>query len=172
MLIFLVGYMGSGKTKTGRVLARKLGYDFLDTDEMIEAMEKKSVAEIFSISGEEKFRTLEKAVLHSVANVKNTLVSTGGGLPCFGDNMDEMNAYGFTVYLKVPHGMLTQRLSIEKSSRPLLQGLNEHDLAAHIINQLQEREVFYSKAKLIYNAASININLLQKEILSATERIN
>ncbi|HOR39786.1 MAG TPA: shikimate kinase, partial [Paludibacteraceae bacterium] len=96
--IFLIGYMGAGKTTIGEQLAERLGYKFLDMDHVIEEKMQQSVSQIFSEKGEEEFRRLERECLEEISTEQNVVVATGGGAPCFYDNMERMNAYGLTVY--------------------------------------------------------------------------
>ena len=98
--IFLIGFMGSGKTTLGKALAQKLGVDFIDLDLYIETRYHKTVREIFAESGEERFRQIEKSLLHEVADFENVIIAAGGGTPCFFDNIDYMNGHGTCVYLK------------------------------------------------------------------------
>src|ERR1700759_1262658 len=101
MKIFLIGFMGSGKTTLGRKLANHWGCEFIDLDHKLEQQVELSIAEYFSFFGEDSFRRLEAEVLRKTPYPKNAVVSTGGGLPCFFDNMDWMNAHGKTVYIKL-----------------------------------------------------------------------
>ena len=96
--IFLIGYMGAGKTTVGKVLSRQLGLSFVDLDHYIEGRYHKTVGQLFAEKGEEAFREIERRMLREVAAFENVLISTGGGTPCFFDNMEFMNAYGTTVY--------------------------------------------------------------------------
>ncbi len=156
--------MGSGKSKTGAALARKLGFDFLDTDQIIELNSGRSISEIFSTEGEDFFRKEEAKVVRTLEGKKNLVVATGGGMPCFSGNMSWMNEHGYTVYLKVPVGMLIQRLQQSVGNRPILKNLSGSDLKEQIEAQLLERESFYSQAKLIFDAGSLDLNLLIEKI--------
>ncbi len=171
MIIFLLGYMGSGKTKTGELLARKLGYDFFDTDQLIELETGKSVSEIFSSQGEDSFRNLETKVLHSLEGKEKVVVATGGGLPCFHDNMKWMNEQGLTIYLTVPDGMLVQRLLTSGSDRPLIRGLTETELRQKVSEQVNERKPFYTRSKLIFHAANMDIKSLLEKVKEAESEI-
>ena len=101
MLIFLVGYMGCGKSTLGREMARRLGYEFVDTDNFIEEQQGKKISAIFAEEGEDYFRKLEREAVKSLKGRDNVIVSTGGGLPCFNGNMELMNEMGFTVFIKL-----------------------------------------------------------------------
>ena len=147
--VFLIGYMASGKTTIGKLLAARLGYVFLDTDRCIEAKKLKTVAEIFSEEGEVCFRKLEQKCLHELAEFENVVISTGGGTPCFFDNMQYMNEFGATVYLKWSAKDLSERLMLDKTNRrPLIARLKENELEAFVATGLTEREPTYSQANL------------------------
>jgi shikimate kinase len=144
--IILIGFMGVGKTSLGKKLAKKLGCNFIDSDKWIEKKTGKSIPEIFQTEGEAYFRELEKICVNELKEIKNTVVSVGGGLPCFNDTMKDLNVIGSTVYLKLEPKELVRRLSESKIERPLLQGLTGDDLESFIEGKLLLREVFYSQA--------------------------
>jgi len=148
-LIFLTGFMGCGKTTMGKKLSAALGYSFLDLDHVFEAKTGTTIAEYFSSHGEEAFRKLESAILKETEYPENAVVSTGGGLPCFFDNMEWMNAHGQSVYMKFTPKMLASRLENAKTPRPVLQGKKGAELVAFIESKLAERDPFYSKASVI-----------------------
>jgi len=154
-LIFLVGFMGCGKTTLGRKLSARLGYQFIDLDHILEAKEGMTIAEYFKKFGEDAFRKLESEVLKQTAYPEHAVVSTGGGLPCFFDNMDWMNAHGKTVYIKLSPKTLAERLENEKEERPLLREKHGEALVAFITDKLTEREEFYSKASIIADGLSL-----------------
>jgi shikimate kinase len=147
-LIFLVGFMGCGKTTMGRKLATALGYEFLDLDHALEAHTGMPIPEYFTTHGEDAFRKLESSILKETAYPENAIVSTGGGLPCFFDNMDWMNAHGQSVYMKLMPKALASRLEHAKTPRPVLQGKKGDELVAFIESKLAEREPFYSQASV------------------------
>jgi shikimate kinase len=146
-VIFLVGFMGSGKSYWGKRLADVLGYRFIDLDEFIEAQEGASVSELFAQKGEAAFRELERYHLHQLP-LENTptVVATGGGAPCFFDNMDWMNRVGQTIWLNVPVKVLAARLWPARAKRPLLANLQFIDLENFIQEKLEAREPFYAQA--------------------------
>lgn len=146
--IFLLGFMGSGKSYLGERLAVRLGCPFVDLDRLIEAGEGKIIAEIFAELGEAAFRDLERHYLHTLENQAPAVVATGGGTPCFFDNMDWMNAHGTTVFLETPVETLFERLRHERAARPLLAGLSEAELCLFIEKKLGEREVWYRRARV------------------------
>jgi shikimate kinase len=164
MLIFLVGYMGAGKSTGGQRLARRLRFPFYDTDRMLEKRAACSIAEIFAQQGEAAFRVMERDVIRGLIDADraadrdadqhadhNAVVSTGGGAPCHFDTMDRMRAAGVTIYLQLPVEKLVERLkpSRKPSSRPLLSGVSRGALPALIAEHLAEREPFYTRASMI-----------------------
>ena len=145
--IFLIGYMGSGKTTIGKLVAEKLGYSFVDMDTHIEEKHFNTISEIFAKVGEQQFRLLEQRCLHEVAEFDDVIISTGGGAPCFFDNMEYMNAHGVTIYLKLTAAELAERLEfIGVSKRPLLANRKVDELRRFIAEGLAKREPFYEKA--------------------------
>lgn len=151
MLIFLTGFMGSGKTTAGRLLAEGLNYDFIDLDELIEEHEGKAITEIFAEKGEDYFRKTEAEVLDSLLGRTNLVVALGGGTACFHDNMQKMKSSGITVYLKVSPGILARRLS-HGTARPLVAGKTGTELKNHIRRLLAGREGWYRQSHLIFDA--------------------
>ena len=146
--IFLIGYMGSGKTTIGKLLADKLGYGFVDMDTHIEEKQFKSVSQIFAERGEDEFRRLEQKCLHEIADFDRVIIATGGGAPCFFDNIEYMNAHGLTIYLKLSPTELATRLElIGGNKRPLLANRKGEELRQFIADGLAKREDFYEKAK-------------------------
>lgn len=123
--IFLIGYMGAGKTTLGRALAKELDIQFIDLDSYIEERLCKSVSQIFAENGEEGFRDIERRMLHEVGDFENVVISTGGGTPCFFDNIEYMNRQGATVFLDVPVERLFIRLKIARKKRPLIMEKND-----------------------------------------------
>lgn len=145
--IFLIGYMGAGKTTLGRALAKELKIEFLDLDNYIEERLCKSISQIFAEKGEEGFRDVERRMLHEAGEFENVVISTGGGTPCFFDNIEYMNGQGTTVFLDVPVERLFIRLSIARKKRPLIMEKNDEELRSFITEQLAKRLPHYSKAK-------------------------
>ena len=149
--IFLTGYMGAGKTTLGKAFARKLQVPFIDLDWYIEERFHKSVGELFTERGEVGFRELERSMLHEVGEFEDVVISTGGGAPCFFDNMEYMNRVGKTVFLNVHPDVLFQRLRIAKQQRPILQGKEDEELRAFIVQALEKRAPFYTRAQYIFS---------------------
>lgn len=153
--IFLIGYMGTGKTTAGRHLAQVLDLEFYDLDHYIEARFQKTVSQIFEEFGEEKFREIERSMLHEVGEFENVVIATGGGSPCFFDNMEYMNGVGKTVYLKASPEALTERLSSCKAKRPLIKDKSDEELLAFVEENLVKREPFYSKAAIVFETENL-----------------
>lgn len=172
MRIYLVGYMGSGKTTLGKEVARKLGFRHINLDDMIEKDQRKTIDRVFEEKGEEKFRVIETRILLETKRLYNIIVSTGGGTAASSDNMDWMNQNGITLYLKVSPGELFHRLVKIKSERPLIKNLDDMMLMEQIDSHLAHREPHYSKAKHHVkgdNITSIRIlNLLNIEPVKHT----
>lgn len=143
--------MGCGKSTIGRKIARRLGVELVDTDKMAEEREGASVADIFRYEGEGRFRGIEREVLDRIiARGGNVVVSTGGGLPAWCDNMERMNAVGYTVYLRRSAEQIACRMSpYGRAKRPRLSGLADHELVGFMTRDIAEREPFYTKAQLV-----------------------
>lgn len=171
-LIFLVGYMGCGKSTLGRRLARRLGVPFVDTDSRVEEREGASVSDLFRYEGEQRFREIEREVLDAaIAGNDSAVISTGGGLPVWGDNMARMNAAGCTVYLCRSAENIAGRLSpYGRRKRPRLQGLNDEELVAFMTRDMASREPFYSRAKLILACDSLPDDELVERIVAYAGR--
>ena len=169
--IFLTGYMGAGKTTLGKAFARKLNVPFIDLDWYIEERFHKTVGELFTERGEAGFRELERNMLHEVAEFENVVISTGGGAPCFYDNMEFMNETGSTVYLKVSVEELAKRLEICKSTRPVLKGRSGDELVAFIAESLEKRTPHYMKASIVFDAEVMLTETDVHEISEALEKI-
>lgn len=160
-LLFFVGFMGCGKTTWSRKLAAKLGYEFIDLDHVLEEQAGMSIAEYFSSFGEESFRELESEVLKKTQYPENAVISTGGGLPCFFDNMQWMNEHGKTVYIKLSPKTLADRLEKGKAKRPLLHDKHGDELIAFITDKLAERESFYLQSAFIADGLHLSPEYLE-----------
>lgn len=154
--IFLTGYMGAGKTTLGRDLSDFLGLSFIDLDVFIEERFHKTIRQIFAERGEEAFRELERRMLHEVAEFEDIIVSTGGGTPCFFDNMSFMNSCGQTVYLRVSIDELAARLEMARQTRPVLQNRTGEAVKAFIRESLESRLPFYEQARFIFDAETMD----------------
>lgn len=146
MLVYLIGFMGSGKSYSGKKLAEDLGWDFIDLDDAIVQLAQKSISQIFKEGGEERFRQFEKNALHALATNQNCIVATGGGCPCFFDNMAYMNSTGLTIYLHADPLLLSERLLPGKAHRPLIKNIADTDLPDFIACKLALRKQYYEQA--------------------------
>ena len=144
--------MGSGKTTIGRKLAKKLNFQFIDVDHFIENRQRKTINEIFSEKGEGAFRLMEHNALEEISLFENIIISTGGGAPCFYNNMELMNKNGLTIYLKTSPEELTKRLNKTKNDRPLLREKTPEEMQAFIAENLEKRNYYYNQAQLIFDA--------------------
>ena len=147
--IFLIGFMGSGKSYWGQLWAAKHNRPFFDLDQMIEEQEGLTVAAFFKKYGEKVFRDKETAILKSFSGEANFIVACGGGTPCFNDNIQLMNEMGTSIYLFANAQYLYERVSEEKDKRPLLKDISDNELLFFIEQKLKEREPFYQQAKII-----------------------
>ncbi len=162
MKIFLIGFMGSGKTYWGKLWAEAGKLSFFDLDALIEEQEKKSVTKIFEENGEAYFRQQETAMLSTFSNKENFILACGGGAACFNDNIKWMNENGTTIYLKANANQILERVLSEQNSRPLIKNLNKAELLFFIEQKLKEREPFYSQAKIILDTKELNDKTLSK----------
>ncbi|MCR9099485.1 MAG: shikimate kinase [bacterium] len=150
MQIYLIGFMGSGKSYTGRRLAQLLNRRFIDLDDWIEQKAGLSIREIFEQQGEAHFREAEAEAIRQMAGQPAAVVATGGGTPCFHQNMDWMNNHGLTVYLDTSQELLFQRLKDGRDHRPLLRATPDEGLRAYISHKLLERTPYYQQASIVY----------------------
>ncbi len=159
--IFLIGYMGCGKSFWGRQLANSLNLNFVDLDDLIEKTEGMSIPEMFKKFGEASFRQKEQKALLSIGDFKNaTIVSTGGGAPCFHDNMSAMNAMGKTLFLEAEADILKQNILKSNTERPIVKSIPESELEAYISNHLDERLPFYQLAQTRVNVDGLKLKNL------------
>ncbi len=143
MNVYLIGFMGSGKSRYGKRLAEAMQFSFVDTDEMIQQEEGMEITEIFKNKGEDYFVDIEAKVLTKVSQLNNTIIATGGGLPCRLKNMDYMKQTGLTVYLKAGLGCVMKNLLAEKDKRPMIADIDSTVLADYIHEKLEERKPCY-----------------------------
>ncbi|MEM9887915.1 MAG: shikimate kinase [Bacteroidota bacterium] len=160
MLLFIIGFMGSGKSYLGKRIAPKLAYDFLDLDDYIEERTGRSISEIFIEDGEVAFRQIESDCLKSLESQSQLVLATGGGTPCFFDNIHWMNQKGTTVFLDVITPILVQRLSSETEQRPLLAGRSAEELSTFITQKVAERRPFYEKAQHILKQEEVEMDMV------------
>lgn len=164
MRIYIIGYMGCGKSTLGKRLAKELEFQFIDMDTYIEERNFKTIPQIFTDYGEEGFRKIEKKALNELSVFSNVVIATGGGAPCFFDNMDVMNETGVTIFLNIDPQILAERLINSKTERPLIKGKSKEELVIFIDETLQKRMVFYKKAQIHITEPDVDTLLLSKEI--------
>ena len=143
-MIYLIGYMGAGKTTITKLLANELHLPFYDTDKEIEEKQNRSVSDIFKNDGELHFRMLETELLKNIS--QNSIIACGGGLPIHNNNMGLINSKGISIHLKASNKCLFSRLKKEKKTRPLIENKTDEELDVYIKNELQKRSPFYSLA--------------------------
>jgi shikimate kinase len=170
MKVYLIGFMGSGKTYVGKQLAQLLDYLFIDTDSLIENTEGVTVAQLFETKGETIFRKIESERLQGLAKWDNIIVATGGGAPCFHNNMAFINNSGITVYLKTKPELLLERLKPETEHRPLLRGRTDTELLAFIKERVTTREEFYGQADITIHQESNEQDVAQEILTAIYER--
>ncbi|HXA02000.1 MAG TPA: shikimate kinase [Cytophagaceae bacterium] len=166
MKLFLIGLPGSGKSTLGKDLSEKLNYPLIDTDDVICKKEGCSIEEIFANKGEDYFRKIESNILKEVIQTNNAIISTGGGTPCFFDNMEVINQNGLSVFLNIPLKDITKRLleSVEKN-RPLIQGKNPEQVQKFLMEKLKERISFYNQANIEFTDSLVTADMIIEEIL-------
>ncbi|MEO5593124.1 MAG: shikimate kinase [Chitinophagaceae bacterium] len=168
MRIFLIGFMGSGKTHWGKILSRQMNLPYFDLDEVIVASEKLTVQQIFHDKGEEYFRIKEQEVLEALAeDHDNVIISTGGGTPCFFNNIDFMRQQGKVVWLNTSADILLERLLKQKHSRPLIKNISDSELKSFIIKKLQDRKMYYEQAHVMLHEELVTTESLIKSIQDA-----
>lgn len=138
--------MGSGKSFWAQKISSKYKIDWMDLDAEIEKETMLSINEIFEIEGEDFFREKEMKALHNLAHRKNIIIATGGGTPCFHDNMQWMNEHGITVWIDEPIEILIERLRLEKNNRPLIKNLSDEEMKTFLAGKLKERTDIYSQS--------------------------
>lgn len=169
--IYLIGFMGSGKSFTGRRLAGELELPFIDLDDYLEEKAGRTIFRIFEEEGEAVFRKMEAAALRETERFSAAVIACGGGTPCFGDNMEWMNAHGLTIYLKTPVELLLDRLISETAHRPLLRGLDRAGLRRYIEEKLAQRGPYYRRASVIVHQAAGSSDDLVRELIDHLEDI-
>jgi shikimate kinase len=158
--------MGCGKSTVGRKVSRFAHIDFVDTDTMVEQREGATVADTITYQGEEYFRTVERVVLEDTATMENTIISTGGGLPVWGDNMERMKQLGLTIYLRRSPANIISRLSpYGRQKRPKIRGMNDEQLFEFMTTHMAEREPIYSQADVVLDCDKMADNEVIDTIL-------
>ena len=156
MRIYLIGFMGSGKSYLGKLWAAQNNLSFYDLDEMIEEIECNYIKEIFDKKGEEYFRKSEAEILRKTIKLENSIISCGGGTACFYDNINWMNKNGTTVFLNPTSDILIKNLLPQKEQRPLLKNIKDDDLQNFIEAKLEERMQFYKASKITLQNEHLN----------------
>lgn len=160
--IFLIGFMGSGKSYWGRIWSAKTGLPHYDLDEEIEKKYKKTITEIFEELGENFFREAEQKALVKLMQLPEGIISCGGGTPCFYDNMEQMKSAGMVIYLQTTPAQILKNILSEPNKRPLVNKLNIKELEMYIENKLQEREPVYFQAKFVWETKDLDENAIDK----------
>ena len=166
MRIFIIGFMYSGKSTVGKKLANLMNLNHIDTDKVFESKYNITISSFFEKYGEDLFRELEHKILLETIEEDNIIVSTGGGLPCFHNNMDIIKENGISIYLNMSPISIIHRINNSKKKRPLLQNKSPEELQEYIENLLREREVFYNQANLKIKGEDPNIKEIQSELSS------
>lgn len=165
MLIYLIGLPGSGKSTLGKTIAQKLNYTYFDMDDVICAKEKQTIEELFADKGENYFRELEYEILQDTFTLKNTIVSTGGGVPCFFDNIIEMKKHGLTIFINPTTEELTNRLFGQGGkNRPLLKGKTQKQVLDFLESKYKERKPYYEQASLIFSTNKLSADDVLKRL--------
>jgi shikimate kinase len=168
MRIYLIGFMGSGKTHWGRLLSQKLSIPFFDLDEQVTEHAGKSIPEIFATEGEEQFRMMEKDVLYIITESHSSFVmACGGGSPCYFNNIEYMNQAGTTVWINTPLDMLFERLVKEKDKRPLIKELSAEQLKGFIGKKFADRKIYYEQADVTVDEEPVQLDKLIEKIFHA-----
>jgi shikimate kinase len=168
MKIFLIGFMGCGKTHWGRLVSQKLNMPFFDLDEKIVEHEGRSIADIFKKEGEEYFRLLEKDLLHLISESHESFVmACGGGTPCFYNNIDYLKKQGTVVWINCSTECLYQRLKKEREERPIIADFSDNELKAFIIKKNSSRKIYYQQATVILPEEHFTIENLVNKIFHA-----
>lgn len=164
--IILIGMSLCGKTTVGKVLSEKTNFEYIDTDELIELQEKMKIKNIFDTFGEVYFREREREIINFLKNKNNTVISTGGGMPAFYDNMDKLNNIGITIFLEVPLSIIRKRNNND-SSRPVLQNKSQEQIEA----LYKERIQFYRKSKIYISVQNMNADEIADIIIAGINKI-
>ncbi len=163
--VILIGFMGSGKSTIGKRLAEALNVSFIDSDSSIEKEQGMSVSEIFEQKGEDYFREKEREFIAGLDQLEPAVISVGGGMPCFFDNMEQLRSKGKVFYLNVSVMTLVKRVMSEKATRPLLANLSDQEVSAFVFDKLIERTAFYRKAHHIIPNETADTDATVGEIL-------
>lgn len=174
-LIFLAGFMGSGKSTIGPILANTLGYEFVDVDKFIEQRAQKRIVDIFNSEGEQAFRTLERNTLQELIGLHHCVIALGGGTIANEDNFELVARNGIIIYLKLSPEEIIQRVQY-RPDRPMLKDekgnlLSGDDLEKRVMQLLTRREQFYSRADVIIPADTMRVGMTIDEIVKQLRNI-
>lgn len=164
MRIYLIGYMGCGKSTLGKKLSKHMGLQFIDMDHYIEKRNCKTIPQLFEEFGEDGFRKRERKALEELSEFTDVVIATGGGAPCFFDNIDLMKKTGQTIYLNINPEILANRLLKSKTERPLIKGKSREELIVFIDETLRKRNEFYKQAKHEITQPDIDLDDVVKMI--------
>ena len=162
--IYIVGYMGAGKTTAARRLAQRMGWEVVDTDALFEEKYKISVNDFFNKYDEPLYRKLESEVLKATESLDHVVVSTGGGTACFFDNMDWMNQHGLTVFLRISPQAAVDRVIHSRHKRPLVEGKSEEELTEFVSQHYASSLPFYEQARITAKSEDFDIERLMEAI--------
>lgn len=162
--IYLVGYMGAGKTTAAKRIAKRLGWEMVDTDALFEEKYKISVDDFFQKYDEQLYRKLESEILKNTELLENTVISTGGGTACFFDNMDWMNQHGLTVFMRISPESAVDRVLHSRHKRPLTRGKTEEELMEYVSWHYAQRLPFYERAKITVKSEDFDLDGLMERI--------
>ena len=159
-MIFIIGFMGVGKSTIGKKLALQKDVNFIDVDKEIELSEETSIVEIFKEKGEKYFREIESIIIRRIQ--PNSIVACGGGLPCYNDNIKYINENGISIYLYADENNILKRINEDITNRPLINNIKKKDLKSYIRTKFRERSEIYKKANFTINTN----NKSESEILT------
>lgn len=154
-MIYLIGYMASGKTTFGTALSETTGLPFIDLDQYIEEKQGITIRQIFELHGEAEFRRIEREALRETAGMTDAIIACGGGTPCYFDNIDFMKEHGTVIWMQATDECLLRRLAISRDKRPLTAGKSDDEIRELIASHLSKRLPHYSKAHIVWDGDTL-----------------